>query len=198
MTLPYHHPVDLLVANMTDSKPTTTYTNAEVHSSDVRFMRSSSSSLKILNSLPTDQLVVLFTPAIPSADGPEDPFECLGRSLSKRHARVRHVPFVAKVGLTDLHAAWIRKAGAVVVVNCDPALLIDTKTNSNMPSQTKFAAQVADILHSIQGGSQTPLCSVYISPSVASPANSSGYDNVVVCSSYSVANMEKAASMLLC
>jgi hypothetical protein len=88
MTLPYHHPVDLLAANMTDSKPTTTYTNAEVHSSNVRFMRSSSSSLKILNSLPTDQLVVLFTPAIPSADGHEDPFECLGRSLSKRHARV--------------------------------------------------------------------------------------------------------------
>jgi len=198
MTLPCHYPADLRVTNMADVKPTTTHINAEVHSSTVRFMRSSSSSLQTLSSLPTDQLVVLFTPAIPSASGHEDPFECLGRSLSKRHARVRHVPFVAKVGLTDLHAAWIRKAGAVVVVNCDPALLIDTKTNSNMPSQTKFATQVADVLHSIHGGSQPPLCSVHINPSVASPANPNGYDNVVVCSSYSVANMEKVASMLMC
>ena len=198
MSLPYHYFADLRVTNMTDSKPTTTYANTEVNSSDVRFMRSSSASLKTLNSLPTDQLVVLFTPAIPSADSHEDPFECLGRSLSKRHARIRHVPFVAKVGLTDLHAAWIRKAGAVVVVNCDPALLIDTKTNSNMPSQMKFATQVADVLHSIRGGQQTPLCSVYISPSIASPANPTSYDNVVVCSSYSVANMDKAASMLMC
>ncbi|THX48696.1 hypothetical protein D6D08_10034 [Aureobasidium pullulans] len=41
-----------------------------------------------LSSLPTDQLVILFTPAIPSTDGYEDPFETLGRSLSKWHARV--------------------------------------------------------------------------------------------------------------
>jgi hypothetical protein len=198
MTLSRHCPADLRSTNMSEIKPATTYTNADVHSSDVRFMRSCSSSLQTLSSLPTDQLVVLFTPAIPSADGHEDPFECLGRSLSKRHARVRHVPFVARVGLTDLHAAWIRKAGAVVVVNCDPALLVDTKTSSNMPCQTKFATQVADVLRSIQGGSKPPLCSVYISPSVASPANPNGYDNVVLCSSYSVAIMEKAASMLMC
>ena len=198
MTLPCHYPVDLRVTNMADIKPTTACTNVEVHSSNVRFVRSSSSSLQTLSSLPTDQLVVLFTPAIPSADGQEDPFECLGRSLSKRHARVRHVPFVAKVGLTDLHAAWIRKAGAVIVVNCDPALLIDTKTNSNMPSQTKFATQVAGILHGVQGGSQIPLSSVYISPAATSPATPSGYDNVVVCSSSTVAIMEKAASMLMC
>jgi hypothetical protein len=198
MTLPYHYPADHRVATMTDIKPTTKYTNAEVRSSNVRFMCSSSSSLKALNSLPTDQIVVLFTPAIPSTDGLEDPFECLGRSLSKRHSRVRHVPFVTKVGLTDLHAAWIRKAGAVVVVNCDPTLLVDTKTNSNMPFQTKFATQVADTLRSIPGGSQTPLCNVYISASVAPPTDTRGYDNVVVCSSYSAANLEKAASMLMC
>jgi hypothetical protein len=198
MTLLHHYPVDHQVAVMTDIKPTTTYANAEVHSSNVRFMRSSSSSLKTLNSLATDQIVVLFTPAIPSTDGYEDPFECLGRSLSKRHSRVRHVPFVTKVGLTDLHAAWIRKAGAVVVVNCDPTLLVDTKTNNNMPFQTRFATQVADTLHSIPGDSQTPLCSVYISSSVASPSDTRGYDNVVVCSSYSAANLEKAASMLMC
>ncbi|CAD0092985.1 unnamed protein product [Aureobasidium vineae] len=183
---------------MADIKPSPTYTNTEVNSSSVRFMRSSSSSLQTLNLLPTDQLIVLFTPAIPSADGHEDPFECLGRSLSKWHARIRHVPFVAKVGLTDLHAAWIRKAGAIVVVNCDPTLLIDTKTNSNMPCQTKFASQVVEVLHNTRGGSQVPLSSVYISTSVASPSDTSSFDNVVVCSSYSAATMEKAASMLMC
>lgn len=183
---------------MTDIKTITTCTNVEIHPSNVRFMQSSSSSLQTLNTLPTDQFIVLFTPAIPSTDGQEDPFECLGRSLSKWHSRVRHVPFVAKVGLTDLHVAWIRKAGAVVVVNCDPTLLVDTKTNNNMPCQAKFATQAANILHSVRGGSQVPLSGVYISPCSASPTNTSGYDNVVVCSSYSEAIMEKAASMLMC
>lgn len=96
---------------MTDIKPTSTCTTVEIHPSSVRFMQSSSSSLHTLNTLPTDRFIVLFTPAIPSTDSQEDPFECFGRSLSKWHSRIRHVPFVAKVGLTDLHVAWIRKAG---------------------------------------------------------------------------------------
>lgn len=182
---------------MTDIKPTSTCTTVEIHPSSVRFMQSSSSSLHTLNTLPTDRFIVLFTPAIPSTDSQEDPFECFGRSLSKWHSRIRHVPFVAKVGLTDLHVAWIRKAGAIVVVNCDPTLLIDTKTNNNMPCQAKFATQAENILHDVRGGSQVPLSGVYISPCSASPTNTSGYDNVVVCSSYSEAIMEKAASMLM-
>ncbi|KAI5210434.1 hypothetical protein E4T39_00289 [Aureobasidium subglaciale] len=143
------------------------------------------------------QLVILFTPAIPSTNGYEDPFECLGRALSKRHARVRHVPFVAKVGLTDLHAAWIRNAGAIIVVNCDPTLLIDTKAATNMSAQTKVAAGVSEMARDIRGGSRIPLSYVYVSPSDAAPANMSGYDNVVACSSYSTEIMEKAASMLI-
>ncbi|KAK6004055.1 hypothetical protein QM012_008905 [Aureobasidium pullulans] len=183
---------------MTDIKSIPTSTNVDVHPSHVRFMQSSSSSLQTLSTLPTDQFIVLFTPAIPSTDGQEDPFECLGRSLSKWHSRIRHVPFVAKVGLTDLHVAWIRRAGAIVVVNCDPTLLIDTKTANNMPCQAKFATQAANILHNVRGGSQVPLSGVYISPCSASATNTSGYDNVVVCSSYSEAIMEKAASLLMC
>ncbi|KEQ99216.1 hypothetical protein AUEXF2481DRAFT_36535 [Aureobasidium subglaciale EXF-2481] len=183
---------------MADIKTKLACTTTQVQSSSVRFLQSSSSSLKTLSGLPTDQLVILLTPAIPSTDGNEDPFECLGRALSKRHARVRHVPFVAKVGLTDLHAAWIRKAGAIIVVNCDPTLMIDTKAATNMSSQIKVAADVSEIAHDLHGNSQIPLSYFYISPSAAAPTNMSGYDNVVVCFSYSIANMEKAAAMLIC
>jgi hypothetical protein len=183
---------------MTDTETTLVQTTAQVRSSDIRFIQSSSSSLQTLSSLPTDQLIILFTPAIPSTDGHEDPFETLGRSFSKWHARVRHVPFVAKVGLTDLHVAWIRKSGAIVVVNCDPALLMNSKTNTNMPSQSKFTAQVAAVLRDNCGGSQVPLSSVCIGPSVVPPADTSGYDNVIVSCYYSKAAMEQSASMLMC
>lgn len=193
-----YRPVDLGTSIMADTKSTLACTTAQVQSSSVRFIQSSSSSLEALGSLPADQLVILFTPAIPREGSREDPFEVLGRALSKRHARVRHVPFVAKVGLTDLHAAWVRKAGAIIVVNCDPALLIDTKATGNMSSQTKFAAQVSDTLQALRGSSKIPLSCVHISPSSAAPASITGYDNLIVCSSYSVANMEKAASMLMC
>jgi hypothetical protein len=233
-----YRPADIRLTTtttMSDIKPAPGYATAQVQSSDVRFIQSSSSSLRTLSNLPTDQLVILFTPAIPlnnddsqtqaarhvgagagaGGGGYQDPFEYLGRALSKRHARVRHVPFVAKVGLTDLHAAWMRKAGAIVVVNCDPSLLVDikgssTNTNTNMSLQATFATEVSEVLQSVCGGaaaaaassssSETdkPLSCIHISSSSASAAQSTrGYDNLILCSSYSTANMEKAASMLM-
>lgn len=207
MSLTWHYrPADLLFSTMTDTKTSSVVdTTAQLQSSNVRFVQSSSSSLRTLSSLATDRLIVLFTPAIPLTDahkrehGSEDPFECFGRALSKRHARVRHVPFVAKVGLTDLHVAWIRRAAAIVVVTCEPTLPADANDNSNMSGQVKFAADVSDTLSSIQGASPNiPLSCVYITPLAAAPQGTGNYENLLACSSYSVANMEKAASMLIC
>ncbi|KAF2454484.1 hypothetical protein BDY21DRAFT_366248 [Lineolata rhizophorae] len=47
---------------------------------------------------------------------PMDPFEPLGRALSRHHRRVRHVPFVPRVGLTATHGPFVALAGAVIVV----------------------------------------------------------------------------------
>lgn len=95
---------------------------------DCEVMRLSSSSLGSLRSLPPTSLVLLLTPVLAPAhldhsnldSNTTDPFEAFGRELSKHHHRLRHVPYLPKVGMTDTHIAFIEQAAAVVVVICEP------------------------------------------------------------------------------
>jgi len=95
---------------------------------DCEVMRLSSRSLGSLRSLPPTALVLLLTPVLARAradhSSPEcdstDPFEAFGRELSKHHHRLRHVPYLPRVGMTDTHTAFIEQAAAVVVVICEP------------------------------------------------------------------------------
>lgn len=95
---------------------------------DCEVMRLSSRSLGSLRSLPPTSLVLLLTPVLAPAymdnsaldSNTTDPFEAFGRELSKHHHRLRHVPYLPKVGMTDTHIAFIEQAAAVVVVICEP------------------------------------------------------------------------------
>lgn len=123
-----------------------------------RFVRSSASSLKFLQSLPEACIIVLFTPAIPPMAGMDkkgmtvDPFESFGRAISRRHARVRHVPYVPKVGLTDLHLPWIRQAHAIVVIVCESTTssALYTPKEENLVNQKRFMLDVANMVHSMR------------------------------------------------
>jgi len=96
--------------------------------SECRVMRSTPRSYTALQSLPSTSLVLLLTPVITPANVDKsaikststDPFEVLGRDLSKKHRRLRHVPYVPTVGMTETHAAFIEQAAVVIVVMCEP------------------------------------------------------------------------------
>ena len=96
--------------------------------SECRVMRSTLRSFTALQSLPPTSLVLLLTPVITPANLDKsatkatstDPFESLGRELSKQHHRLRHVPYLPAVGMTETHAAFIEQAAAVIVVMCEP------------------------------------------------------------------------------
>lgn len=95
---------------------------------DCEVMRLSSRSLGSLRSLPPTSLVLLLTPVLAPAhldhstldSNTTDPFEAFGRELSKHHHRLRHVPYLPRIGITDTHVAFIEQAAAVVVVICEP------------------------------------------------------------------------------
>lgn len=97
--------------------------------SDCKVMRYSSHSLAVLRSLTPKSLVLLLSPVLKPANqkrsrskyGPADPFEDFGRELSKMHRRLRHVPYVPEVGMTETHTAFIEQAAAVIVVICESA-----------------------------------------------------------------------------
>ncbi|KFA67558.1 hypothetical protein S40285_04231 [Stachybotrys chlorohalonatus IBT 40285] len=79
------------------------------------------------NCLPLDKILgddgdvlLLLTPVVIPLDaeiaGSGDPFEPLGKTLSKRHPCVRHVPYTKRLGITGVHAAFIKRVKAVIFV----------------------------------------------------------------------------------
>jgi len=115
---------------------------------DCEVMRLSSRSLGSLRSLPPTSLVLLLTPVLAPAHGDysdkvtetTDPFEAFGRELSKHHRRLRHVPYLPKIGMTDTHAAFIEQAAAVVVIICEPE--DSTAPGISIADQQFFADEV--------------------------------------------------------
>lgn len=102
-----------------------------------------------LANLSASATIVLFTPVISPAGSPKatnqvppstDPFETLGRALSRHHRRVRHVPYLPAVGFTNTHEAFLDQADAVIVVIAEP----DTLQHHGLARQVDFAEAVQD------------------------------------------------------
>jgi len=77
-----------------------------------------------LLSLPAGSVILLMTPTVPPPRahvGPADPFEPLGRALSRHQPRVRHVPYTLSIGLTPTHMAFLERVGAVILVLACPS-----------------------------------------------------------------------------
>ncbi|KAK4893251.1 hypothetical protein LTR27_008373 [Elasticomyces elasticus] len=88
-----------------------------------------------------------------------DPFEMLGKALSKQHRRVRHVPYVPSVGFTETHDQFLEKADAVIAVSCEPEMNggaspgVDLETT--LAKQAAFIGNVASELE--EAGRQVPM-----------------------------------------
>lgn len=100
-----------------------------------------------IRSLPSTSLVLLLTPVITPKNAGKartksqaiDPFESFGRELSKHHRRLRHVPYVPAVGITDTHVAFIEQAAAIIVV----ISACDDPDEYSLGDQRSFADDVA-------------------------------------------------------
>ncbi|KAL8943929.1 MAG: hypothetical protein Q9216_000741 [Gyalolechia sp. 2 TL-2023] len=74
-----------------------------------------------LRDLARTSMLVLLTPTVPqrNAHSPSDPFEPLGRALSRAFPRLRHVPYTLSAGLVNTHVTFLQRATAVVFVLCN-------------------------------------------------------------------------------
>lgn len=86
----------------------------------------STGSSPFLNLPPTSVLVLLAPtllsqaiPTNPANAAASDPFEPLGRALSRSHPRIRHVPYTISGGLTSTHMTFLNLASAIVLVLCN-------------------------------------------------------------------------------
>ncbi|KAL2354307.1 hypothetical protein BJ546DRAFT_844393 [Cryomyces antarcticus] len=185
----------------------------EEHSGDsskaglARVVRSSRETLRRLRNLSDTSLLVLLSPIVPihpdtfgsklSEENKEqmmDPFECLGKALSEYHHRVRHAPYLPRIGITPAHVAFLRRACAVIIVVCEPPVTPSPLSNGNIPLQTEVVKSVARVLNA---GSAVPLTIVYCGRTDASKLEAfKSYDNIVQSESCAPSALRHAADLV--
>lgn len=144
-------------ANLSTYASPTAVTSATICPSstaaDCKIIRASKCTMATFRNLSSSGTIVLFTPVItPAGSGKAsnknaesvDPFEILGRALSRHHRRIRHVPYVPRVGFTETHDAFLSQADAVVVVICEP----ESQKHEGLGCQVDFAEAAHDGLES--------------------------------------------------
>lgn len=154
-------------------------------SEDCQMVRSSAQSLANLASSST---LLLFTPAVTPAGKATnktgeniDPFEPLGRALSRYHRRIRHVPYVPKIGFTETHDAFLSQADAVIVVICEP----EQAKHECVGNQGDFADATHEALDNASFGGQFPLVLIRCGDSNGTFwPDLMQFDNVMKCSTY--------------
>ncbi|GAB1725840.1 hypothetical protein NU195Hw_g2565t1 [Hortaea werneckii] len=99
---------------------------------------------------PSEEVSVPPTPnaAPPPSKITTDPFEVLGKALSKHHRRIRHVPYVPTVGFTETHEAFLAQADAVILVSCgpdqhSPSIKVESTTKDDSDALLAKQAQFA-------------------------------------------------------
>ena len=88
-------------------------------------------SISPLLSLPSGSTILLLTPTLPPLtvlNQPSDPFEPLGRALSRFQPRIRHVPYTLSSGLSATHLTFLSRVAAVVLVLASTtSILVDAQ-----------------------------------------------------------------------
>lgn len=170
-----------------------------------RFVRLDPSKLQSLQSLPDACIIVLFTPALPALTtgkkehgSAQDPFECLGRAIERRHARVRHVPYVPGVGFTSFHLPFVRQAHAFITVIAEPPIRPGSKEyNDSIKGQETFATTMSDTLRMARPKDCKDVTMTLIRCGTNSTSQHTGYQNMVQCPSYAAVNLDSVAGILM-
>ena len=128
-----------------------------------------------------------------------DPFEPLGHALSKHHKRIRHVPYVPSVGMTETHLAFLRRgqyAGAVVVVVCDHPNATSVKGNG-YDYQRAFAQAALDQISSNQDIPDIPTFLVLITGNQAQRGGDfSEFEGVLQSDSYTPSALQQISNRM--
>ncbi|KAF2177534.1 hypothetical protein K469DRAFT_510042, partial [Zopfia rhizophila CBS 207.26] len=149
-------------------------------------------------SLEEAEYIILFTPVVPHPPSTNlalnmDPFEPLGRSLSRHHSRIRHVPYVLSRGMTQTHIDFLRAASAVIIVICTTQEITSQNTH-DYDKQTEFARCISQGLD--KSLKSVPLLLALITDGPKKQLHYDGVDNfpaVITCSNYTPTALEDVA-----
>jgi hypothetical protein len=101
----------------------------------------------------TSEYILLLTPYLHTQPlhlehitEPADPFESFGRSLSSRHTNIRHSPYVAAYGITELHKCLLDQAKGIIIVLCSAPKMKHVRLNQRLDGlmdQERFAKAIS-------------------------------------------------------
>ncbi|QSZ35812.1 hypothetical protein DSL72_006934 [Monilinia vaccinii-corymbosi] len=150
----------------------------------VTILRDQVDSLTKIRSLRESDVLVLLTPVVVPVSrdvtDTSDPFECFGRSLAKRHAKVRHVPYTQRNGITSTHLGFIQRSHIIILCFVD---------RSGHQLQLEFA----EILFAV--GGQKP-CIILVCGDGTNMQDSIPFPTVILTSGYTAEEMEAAAAVI--
>lgn len=168
----------------------------------IKFSRASETNVATLRNLPPATNILLFTPVIiPAGQRLEDimhdsetvdPFEAFGRALSTYHRRIRHVPYVAKVGFTGTHEAFVSQADAVITVVCEP----EVEKHRSVSNQMDFAEATLDSLEGMEANASSALVLVQCGANEYRLPVDASFMNVIECQAYNADNARHIAQTI--
>jgi hypothetical protein len=121
-----------------------------------------------------------------------DPFEAFGRALSTYHRRIRHVPYVAKVGFTATHEAFVSESDAVITVVCEP----DIDKDRSVSDQMNFAEATLDSLERKEACAANALVLVQCGANQYRLPVDATFMNVIECQTYDAQTAKSIARTL--
>lgn len=153
----------------------------------VAFTRSSSDGLATFANMPQAASILLFTPVLTPArvEGASnwkdtDPFESFGRALSTYHKRIRHVPFLPKIGYTDTHSAFVSQSDAIIIVLCEP----EDDGDHRVSHQIAFALHALEAAQGKEANAANTLILVQCAGEEQRMIANAAFRNVIEVSSY--------------
>ncbi|ORY17973.1 hypothetical protein BCR34DRAFT_474016 [Clohesyomyces aquaticus] len=184
------------VSNLTTLLQSTSTGNAAL-------VRCPSATLDRFRSLNQAEYIILFTPVVPHPPSTElerdmDPFEPLGRALSKRHRRIRHVPYLPSRGITQTHIDFLSSAGAVVVVVCTTENVV-AQSAAGYDEQTKFARDITKRVEEDRTLVSVSLLLLLITNGATSQIHEEGmqeFPALITCNNYTPTALEDAARVM--
>ncbi|THV47451.1 hypothetical protein BGAL_0310g00140 [Botrytis galanthina] len=147
-------------------------------------LRDSADFLSKIRSLHESDVLVLLTPIVvpisQDITDTSDPFECLGRALAKRHAKVRHIPYTRRNGITSTHLGFIKRSHVIILCFVD-----------HPEHQHQF--EIAEVLFAV---SDHKPCLIMVCSDQVNKQDSIPFPTVILTSGYTPEDMEAAAAVI--
>ncbi|PQE11912.1 acetyltransferase protein [Rutstroemia sp. NJR-2017a BVV2] len=147
-------------------------------------LRDTTNWLARVHSLQEPEIIILLSPVvIPITQDPSDisdPFEPLGRALARRHAKVRHVPYTQRNGITSTHLGFIKRGHVIILCFV-------------VRPEQQLQLEIADVVFAV---SEDKPCIIVICGDSTDMQDSISFPTVILSADYSTQALEMAATLI--